>query len=79
MSLDGFVAGPNVNLKNPMGEGGDRLHDWAFGGESDARLPEGHYPSAQTDADILAEMFTTSGAFIMGKRTFDVGEQPWGR
>jgi hypothetical protein len=29
MSLDGFVAGPNQSEENPLGEGGDRLHDWA--------------------------------------------------
>ena len=31
MSLDGFVAGPNPTLEQPLGEGGDRLHQWAYG------------------------------------------------
>lgn len=78
MSVDGYVAGPNVDAQRPLGEGGERLHDWAFGGKPDNRLPIGHYPKAATDADVLAEMFTTTGAFVMGKRTFDVGEEPWG-
>ncbi len=30
MSLDGFVAGPNVHVGNGMGDDGDRLHDWMF-------------------------------------------------
>jgi len=30
MSLDGFVAGPNPSLEHPLGEGGERLHEWAF-------------------------------------------------
>ena len=30
MSLDGFIAGPNVGVELPMGEGGLRLHDWLF-------------------------------------------------
>jgi hypothetical protein len=30
ISLDGFVAGPNQTLEKPLGEGGDRLHEWAF-------------------------------------------------
>ena len=30
MSLDGFVAGPDQTLEKPLGEGGDRLHEWAF-------------------------------------------------
>ena len=29
MSLDGYVAGPNQSEENPLGEGGERLHDWA--------------------------------------------------
>ena len=30
VSLDGYVAGPNQSLDNPIGEGGMRLHQWAF-------------------------------------------------
>jgi hypothetical protein len=30
MSLDGFVAGPSQSVKNPLGIGGQRLHEWAF-------------------------------------------------
>ena len=30
ISFDGFVAGPNQSLENPIGEGGMRLHEWAF-------------------------------------------------
>jgi hypothetical protein len=30
VSLDGFVAGPNQSLENPLGEGGERLHEWAL-------------------------------------------------
>jgi hypothetical protein len=30
MSLDGFIAGPNPTLEHPLGEGGERLHQWAF-------------------------------------------------
>ena len=29
-SLDGFIAGPNERLDNGLGDGGDRLHEWAF-------------------------------------------------
>jgi dihydrofolate reductase len=35
MSLDGFVAGPNIGVANPMGEGGMRLHQWMFSGSPD--------------------------------------------
>jgi dihydrofolate reductase len=70
MSLDGFVAGPNVGVDRPMGEGGERLHEWlSTGSGSDPR-----------DAEVAAEMFATAttGAVVMGKRTFTVGEGPWG-
>ena len=67
-SLDGFVTGPDVSVEQPMGVGGERLHEWMFAA-SDA-----------TDIETAAEMFSTrtTGAVVMGRRTFDVGEQPWG-
>jgi hypothetical protein len=34
-SLDGFVAGPHVSLARPLGDGGERLHDWMFEGKSE--------------------------------------------
>jgi dihydrofolate reductase len=69
MSLDGFVAGPNVGIEHPMGVGGERLHRWLFDPQRDVK-----------DAEVAAEMFAmqTTGAVIMGRRTFDVGEAPWG-
>jgi hypothetical protein len=37
MSLDGFIAGPNVSTEQPMGEGAEAsVHDWMFSGRSDA-------------------------------------------
>ena len=66
MSLDGFVAGANVSIDNPMGDGGERLHDWLFGAKTPA------------DSAIVADLLGHLGAVIMGRRTFDVGERPWG-
>jgi hypothetical protein len=34
MSLDGFIAGPNQTLEEPLGEGGGQLHEWAFAARS---------------------------------------------
>jgi dihydrofolate reductase len=67
-SLDGFVAGPDISVEQPMGVGGERLHEWMFA------------PSNPTDIETAAEMFSTrtTGAVVIGRRTFDVGEQPWG-
>lgn len=70
LSLDGYITGPN--------DEGRQLHEWVFGGEPDDRLPPGHYPRATVDANILAELFTATGAVVMGRRTFDLHEEPWG-
>lgn len=66
MSLDGFITGPNVGVGNGLGDGGERLHDWMF----DAKT--------EIDAAIVDEMYTTTGAVLMGKGMFDVGFEPWG-
>jgi dihydrofolate reductase len=66
MSLDGFITGPNVGVGNGLGDGGERLHDWMF----DAKT--------ETDAAIVDEMYTSTGAVLMGKGMFDVGFEPWG-
>jgi dihydrofolate reductase len=66
MSLDGFVAGSNVSTGNPMGDGGEALHDWMFGAKTAA------------DAEIIANLHRTMGAVVLGRRTFDLGETPWG-
>jgi dihydrofolate reductase len=66
MSLDGFITGPNVRVGNGMGDEGDRLHDWKF----DAKT--------ETDAAIVAEIYASTGAVVMGKRMFEVGFEPWG-
>ena len=66
MSLDGFVAGSNVSIDNPMGDGGERIHDWLFGAKTMA------------DSAIIADMLDHLGAVILGRRTYDVGEGPWG-
>ena len=66
MSLDGFIAGPNVRVGNGMGDDGDRLHAWVFGGNT------------ETDDAIVAEKNASPGAIVIGKRMFDVGFEPWG-
>jgi dihydrofolate reductase len=68
MSLDGFVTGPNDSRQQPLGEGGERLHRWLWGGQT----PE--------DAAVLDEMVDAAGAVVMGRRSFDfcVGDGGWG-
>src|SRR5919108_3078148 len=76
-SLDGFVAGPNQTLEQPLGEGGEGLHEWVFRLAS-WREPHGR-EGGERDADdeVLAEAIRATGAVIMGRRMFSGGEGPW--
>lgn len=68
MSLDGFIAGPEISLDNAMGVGGDRLHKWMFHGGPENRI----------DLGMARELLAKVGAVVLGKRTYDVGLQHWG-
>jgi dihydrofolate reductase len=78
MSLDGFVAGLNVGVEFPLGEGGERLHDWLFNRGSSRRGDASHISANGVDAEVTQEVLATTGAVILGKRTFDVGVELWG-
>jgi dihydrofolate reductase len=77
MSLDGFVAGPNPSLEQPLGTRGERLHEWAFRLKS-FREPHG-LPGGERgpDDDVVAEMQRAIGAVVMGRRMFSGGAGPW--
>ncbi len=67
MSLDGFGSGPNPTPEQPLGEDGEQLHDWIFGGKT------------ETDANVLYEVVASSGAVIVGGRTYhDAIDDAWG-
>jgi dihydrofolate reductase len=77
MSLDGFVAGPNPTLEQPLGEGGERLHEWVFKLKS-WRAPHG-LEGGETGADdeVVTETLRATGAVIMGRRMFSGGDGKW--
>jgi len=77
MSLDGFVAGPNATIEEPLGEGGERLHEWITGLQS-WRAEHG-LEGGETgpDDDVFKEFVDANGAFVMGRRMFSGGEGPW--
>src|SRR3954452_7360740 len=77
MSLDGFVAGPNQTLEQPLGEGGEDLHQWAF---AVASWREMHgLPGGETgvDDEVAQEGLRNAGATVMGRRMFSGGEGRW--
>ncbi len=78
MSLDGFVTGPHDSIERPLGIGGERLHEWIFGGETDRSGTAPRTSASGSNREILDELFRTLGAVAMGRRWFDVGESPWG-
>jgi dihydrofolate reductase len=78
VSADGYVAGPNPSLENPLGEGGGRLHDWAFGLKAwrEPHGMEGGEVNASTS--VVEESLANIGAEIMGRGKFGGGPGPWG-
>jgi dihydrofolate reductase len=69
MSLDGFIAGPNESLDNGLGDGGERLHEWAFAG---APADESGMPSRPPgpDGEVYDGMMST-GAVVAGRGTVE--------
>jgi dihydrofolate reductase len=77
MSLDGFVAGPNITMEQPLGEGGELLHDWITRLAS-WRARHGQEGGETGPANDLVERLVGSiGAYIMGRRMFSGGTAAW--
>jgi dihydrofolate reductase len=78
MSLDGLIAGPNDDV--------ERLHEWLFtgttrtGSDRSASVLPGResFRTSGGSTGVLDEAFRTTGAMVMGRRFFDIGEKPWG-
>ena len=77
ISLDGFAAGPNQSLENPIGEGGMRLHNWLFPTAAWRRLEGQSGGEEGVDSDVVEEVMGGVGAYIMGRNMFSPGRGPW--
>ena len=77
VSLDGFVAGPNQSVENPIGEGGMRLHEWAFATDSWREQHGAEGGERNADAEVADEVVQNVGAYIMGRKMFGGGDGPW--
>src|SRR6202035_1215593 len=77
ISLDGFVAGPNQSLENPIGEGGLRLHEWVFPTASWRRQEGQEGGEDGPDSDVAEEVAQGIGAYVMGRHMFGGGSGPW--
>src|SRR5688572_15368624 len=67
MSFDGFIAGPNERIDNGLGDGGHRLHEWAFEGSEAGDLQA---RPAGVNGQVYDEMMST-GAVVAGRGTFE--------
>jgi dihydrofolate reductase len=77
MSLDGFVAGPNQTLEEPLGRGGEALHEWAFAAQAWRERHGLEGGERNTDSEVIEESLAATGAVVMGRRMFSGGEGPW--
>jgi dihydrofolate reductase len=78
MSLDGFVAGPEQSVDNPLGIGGMRLHEWAFA--LDAWREQHGLGGGEVNEStaVIEESLANIGATVMGRNMFGGGDGPWG-
>jgi dihydrofolate reductase len=78
ISVDGYVAGPNQSEENPLGEGGEDLHEWVvkLSAWREAHGREGG--EVNPSSAIVEEAMDNVGAVLMGRNMFGGGPGPWG-
>jgi dihydrofolate reductase len=77
VSADGYAAGPNQSLENPLGEGGESLHEWIFPLRA-WREPHGKEGGEENVSNtVMEESRANVGAEIMGRGKFGGGPGPW--
>jgi dihydrofolate reductase len=77
VSLDGYGAGPDQDLQNPMGVGGMVLHAWAFPTRTFKKMQGGEGGSTGVDETFAARGFENVGAWILGRNMFGPVRGPW--
>jgi dihydrofolate reductase len=77
ISLDGFGAGPDQSLDNPLGVGGMGLHEWAFATRTFRRMFGQDGGSTGIEDQLAARGFDNIGAWIMGRNMFTPSRGYW--
>jgi dihydrofolate reductase len=77
ISIDGYGAGPNQNLENPLGSGGLALHDWLFATRTFQRMHGKDGGVTGIDDEFAARGWENIGACIMGRNMFGPVRGPW--
>jgi dihydrofolate reductase len=78
ISLDGYAAGPAQSLTNPLGAGGERLHEWVFATRFGRQMIGQDGGDTGIDDDFLTRGVTGIGATIMGRNMFGPIRGSWG-
>jgi dihydrofolate reductase len=79
MSVDGFVAGPNPSEEQPLGEGGEQLHEWVITLAAWRKQHGMEGGEVNANSDALEESLDNIGATVMGRNMFGGGPGPWGQ
>lgn len=79
MSLDGFVAGPDQSVDNPIGIGGMRLHEWVFPLAPWRAMHGLEGGEVNASAAVVDESLANIGATVMGRNMFGGHPGPWNR
>lgn len=77
VSLDGFGAGPDQSVDNPLGKGGMALHEWVFPTQTFKRMQGADGGSTGADNDFAVRGFEDLGAWILGRNMFGPVRGPW--
>jgi dihydrofolate reductase len=77
VSLDGYGAGPNQSLDNPLGAGGMALHEWSLATRTFRQMFGQDGGSTDTDDAFAVRGFTNVGAWILGRNMFGPVRGPW--
>ncbi len=77
LSLDGFAAGANQSLQEPLGTGGERLHEWVFPLEAWRRIHGKEGGEVNASTPVMEAELANIGATIMGRNMFGGGPGPW--
>jgi len=77
ISIDGYGAGPDQDLANPLGIGGLALHEWAFGTRTFQHMHGRSGGETGIDDDMVARGFENVGAWILGRNMFGPLRGPW--
>jgi len=77
VSLDGFAAGPEQSEENPLGIGGEELHDWVFPLAAWREQHGKEGGEVNPSSAVVAERIENVGAYVMGRNMFGGGPGPW--